>query len=204
MVVRCHASTSCFGHVIPCKGLDEDGIVVDMMLHDLEWLGHTRVIIKADNEPAIQALARRAIELAKIELKDMDQVGKEDPVAYDSMTNGGTEIGVSLLRGLFRTLKLCLEQRIDRQVPVDHPVIAWLMEHTSLLLNAVVRGSDGLTAWKRIRGRSFAQPLVGFGEKVLYKHPLKGPRHNPAGNVGAQGGEGVFLGYNRTNHTFWI
>jgi hypothetical protein len=165
LVVRCHASKSCFGRVIPCKGLDEDGIVVDMMLHDLEWLGHTRVIIKADNEPAIQALARRAIELAKIELKDMDQVGKEDPVAYDSMTNGGTEIGVSLLRGLFRTLKLCLEQRIDRQVPVDHPVVAWLMEHTSLLLNAVVRGSDGLTAWKRIRGRSFAQPLVGFGEK---------------------------------------
>ena len=86
LVVRCYVSKSVFGHVIPRKGLDEDGIVVGMILQDLEWMGHTRLIIKADNEPAIQALARRAIELAKVELKDLDQVSKEDPVAYDSMT----------------------------------------------------------------------------------------------------------------------
>ena len=52
-------------HVIPCKGLDEDGVVVDTIVNDLEWLGHTRLIIKADNEPAIQALARKAVEPAK-------------------------------------------------------------------------------------------------------------------------------------------
>ena len=127
LVVRCFVSKAVFGHVIPRKGLDEDGIVVTKILQDLEWLGHTRLIIKADNEPAIQALARRAVDLAKVELKDMEQVGKEDPVAYDSMTNGGTEVGVGLLRGMFRTLKLCLEQRIDRQIPVDHPVVAWIM-----------------------------------------------------------------------------
>jgi hypothetical protein len=85
LVVRCYASKAVFGHVIPCKGLDEDGIVVDRILQNLEWMGHTRIIIKADNEPAIQALARRAVELAKIELKDLEQVGKEDPVAYDSI-----------------------------------------------------------------------------------------------------------------------
>ena len=204
LVVRCYASKAVFGHVIPRKGLDEDGIVVDKILQDLEWLGHTRLIIKADNEPSIQALAHRSIELAKIELKDLDQVGKEDPVAYDSMTNGGTEIGVQLIKGLFRTVKLCLGQRIDKQVPVDHPMTAWMMEHASLLLNALVRGTDGLTAWKRIRGRAFGQQLVGLGENVLYKHPVKGPNHNPQGNVGAQGGEGVFVGYNRTNHTFMV
>ena len=101
-------------HVKICRLLaKEDGVVVEKILQDLEWLGHTKVIIKADNEPAIQALARRAIELAKVELKDMEQVRKEDPVAYDSMTNGGTEIGVQLIRGLFRTVKLCLEQRLE-------------------------------------------------------------------------------------------
>jgi len=87
---------------------------------------------------------------------------------------------------------------------VDHPMIAWVMEHASLLLNALVRGTDGLTAWKRVRGRAFGQPLVGIGENVLYKHPTKGPRHNPQGNVGPQGGEGVFVGYNRNNHTFTV
>jgi hypothetical protein len=193
LVVRCYVSKAVFGHVIPCKGFDENGIVVDKILTDLEWLGHTRIIVKADNEPAIQALARRAIELAKIELNDMEQVSNEDPVAYDSMTNGGTEVGVRLLRGLFRSVKLCLEARIDMDIPVDHPMIAWMMEHAVLLLNALVRGTDGLTAWKRVRGRALGQPLVGLGESVLYKHPTNGPHHDPQGNVGAQGGGGAFV-----------
>ena len=204
LIVRCYASKAIFGHVVPCKGIDEDNLVVDMILQDLEWLGHTRIIMKADNEPALQALAKRAIELAKVELKDLEQMSKEDPVAYDSMSNGGTEVGVRLLRGLFRTVKLCLEQRVDKQIPVDHPFISWMMEHTSLLLNALVRGTDGLTAWMRIRGRPFGQPLVGLGESVLYKYPGKGPQHNPHGNAGPLGSDGIFLGYNRANNTFMI
>ena len=55
------------------------------------------------------------------------------------MSNGGTEIGVQLLRGLFRTVKLCLEQRINKLIPVDHPLIAWMMEHTAFLQNTLVR-----------------------------------------------------------------
>ena len=98
LLVRCYASKVIFGHVVPRKGLDEDGIVVTMILRDLEWPGHTRVIVKADGEPAIQALARRAIELAKCELKDLAQVSKEDPAAYDSMSNGGTEVCVGILK----------------------------------------------------------------------------------------------------------
>ena len=99
-------------------------------------------------------------------------------------------------------MTLCFEQRIDRHIPVDHPMIAWMVGHTSLLPNALVRGTDGLTAWNRVRGRAFGQPLVELGETVLYTHPTKGPHHHPQGNVGAQGGEGVFIGYNRTNRTF--
>ena len=71
LLVRCYASKAVFGHVVPHKGLDENGAIVSMILKDLEWLGHTRIIVKADGEPAIQALARRAIELAKVDLKDI-------------------------------------------------------------------------------------------------------------------------------------
>ena len=204
LLLRCYASKILFGHVVPRKGLDEDGIVVTMILKDLEWLGHTRVIVKADGEPAIQALARRAIELAKVDLKDLTQVSKEDPAAYDSMSNGGTEVGVGLLRGQFRTIKLCLEQRVDKTIPVDHPFIAWMMEHASLLLNALVKGHDGLTPWMRIRGRAWSRPLIGIGESVLYRHPSKGPLHHPDGNVGALGEEGTFVGYSRTSNTFMV
>ena len=103
-----------------------------------------------------------------------------------------------------RTGKLCLEERIRKYIPVDHAVVPWMIDHVCLLVNVVVRGSDGLTAWQRVRGRPFSQQLVGFGESVLYRYPGKGPQHQPDGNTGALGAEGVFMGYNLHSNTFRI
>ena len=97
---------------------------------------------------------------------------KEEPAAYDSQSNGGTEVGVMLVRGLFRTLNLCLESQIERFIPVGHAIIPWLLEHTCLVLNVRSRGSDGITPWERVRGRPFNQAIVGFGELVIYKVPV--------------------------------
>jgi hypothetical protein len=204
LICRCHKSKAIFAHVVPCKGADEQGIVADMVVDDIEWLGHTRIILKTDNEPAVQALAKQALELAKVEVKELEQATTENPPAYDSQANGGTEVGVRVIRGMMRTLKLCLEQRLDKHIPVSHPVMAWLLEHVCTLLTATVRGEDGSTAWMRVRGRPFAQQLIGFGESVLHKYPTKGPRHDPHGNVGALGADGVFLGFSRYSNTFMI
>ncbi len=139
-----------------------------------------------------------------MECKDLDQLTKEDPAADDSQANGGTEIGVQLVKGMLRTHKLCLESRVDRYIPVGHPIVAWMLEHVTLLLNTLVRGTDGMTAWARVRGRAFGQQLLGFGESLLYRYPSKGPRHAPDGNIGALGHDGVFLGYDRFSNTFMI
>ena len=79
-----------------------------------------------------------------------------------------------------------------------------MLEHSCLLINAMVRGSDGLTAWIRVRGQPFSQQLVGFAENVFYKHPSKGPLHRAQGNIGAFGGDGTFLGYNMFSNTFTV
>ncbi len=73
LLVRCFQQKAVFSHLLPQKGLDEKNIACDFVLQDLEWLGHTRVIMKSDNEPAIQALVARVVELAKIECKDFVQ-----------------------------------------------------------------------------------------------------------------------------------
>ena len=177
LLVRCFLTKAVFAHMVPQKGLDENNVACDFVLGDLEWYGHTRIILKSDNEPAVKALVSRVIELAKIESKDFEQLGKEQSAAYDSQSNGGTEVGVRLVRGLLRTLKLCLEERIGKYIPVDHAVVPWLVDHVCLLLNVVVRGSDGLTSWHRVRGRPFNQQLVGFGESILHRYPGKGPQH---------------------------
>ena len=97
---------------------------------------------------------------------------------------------------------MCTEARIDKFIPVDHPIAARMFEHVCLLLNTMVKGEDGQTAWARVKGRSFGQQLLGFGESVLYRFPVKGPRHAPDGNMGALGGEATFLGYNMFSNTF--
>ncbi len=204
LLVRCSVSKILMGFVVPRKGADENDFVADKVAHAVAWLGHTKVILKADGEPAIQSLVKRVLEIVKVECKDLEQASKENPAAYDSQSNGGIEQGIRLVRGIFRSLKLCLEERIDKFIPIDHPVVHWLLEHACLLLNVSVRGEDGLTAWARVRGRAFGQQLVGFGERVLYKHPSKGPQHAPQGNMGATGGEGVFLGFSRRSNTYLV
>ena len=93
---------------------------------------------------------------------------------------------------------------IGRVVPNDHAIVPWLLEHTALLLCIQSRLPDGLTPWARARGRSFAQKIVGFGERIQYKLPSKGPLSRPDGNMGARWQTGVFLGYNRHANTFIV
>ena len=60
------------------------------------------------------------------------------------------------------------------------------------------------TPWQRVKGRSFRQLLLGFGECVLYKLPVKGPHSRPDGNMGSRWLEGVFLGYSRSSNTYIV
>ena len=200
LIVRC-ASTKClFGHVIPRKGADEEDFAANRAVKIIEWLGHTELILKGDNEPALQALTARVLELVRVRVAAVKKIGSETPPAYDSQSNGGVEVGVMLIRGMFRTLRLCLEARLDRKIPVDHAIIPWLLEHTCLLINVKTRGADGLTGWARARGRNFSQKLLGFGEKVLYKLPTKGP--NAPANMAAKWADGQFIGYSWASNTY--
>ena len=89
----------------------------------------------------------------------------------------------------------------DKAILVGYPVIERLLEYSCLLINALVRGNDGITAWMRTSGRPFSQQMARFGESVLYRYPTKGLQHHPHGSVDALGGEGVFLGRNMFSNT---
>ena len=203
VATRCLASKNTFAHVIPQKGDDEEHYCARLVAADVEWLGHTRVIIKTDNERAIVSLKQRVARMLR-ELKGLVNVQTESPVEYDSQSNGAIEAGIKIVRGMFRTLKLCLEARLGKYVPVNHALVPWLLEHTCILLNAKAKGPDGLTPWERTKGRLFGQPLLGFAECVLYKLPSKGPKSRPDGNMGARWLEGVFLGFSRSANSYIV
>ncbi len=141
LIVRCHESKAIFAHAIPVKGDDEDHDVADLIASDVAFMGHVRLLLKSDNEPALLKLAEAALLKIRCQVqKDespVKSVSSEQAAKYEIASNGGTECGIRAVRGLFRTLKLCTEKRIGQEIPPTHPLSAWLIGHVCLLLNAL-------------------------------------------------------------------
>ena len=93
----------------------------------------------------------------------------EAPPAYEPQSNGGVENAVKQLKGLIRTLMLALQARIQGEVPVDHPLMLWLVEHAAELLTKHLVGHDGRTAFERLFGEACREDGYEFGESVHYK-----------------------------------
>ena len=208
LIIRCHESKAVFAHAVPVKGRDEDNYVANLITTDVAFMGHVKLIIKSDNEPALLALAHAALLEIKCQVQkgtlQTTHVSVEHSAEHESASNGGTECGIRQVRGLFRTIKRCTEKRIEQAIPPTHPLATWLVEHAALLINACAVGQDGKTAWKRLRGRDFGQRLVGFGEGVMYKQPPKGPQHDTEGNMAPRMFPGIFLGYHYFSNTYRV
>ncbi len=204
IMIRCYETKCVFAHVVPCKGDDEDSYVRDLVCSDIAWLGHVKLLLKTDNERALMALVRKALIELKCQIPDLKNISNETSMEYDSQANGGTEVGIRNVRGQFRTLKLCLEERLGQEIPAKHPLTSWLLEHTCFVMNTCVRGPDGLTPWARARGRDFGGKLYALAEAVFWKPPPKGPGHDPQGNMGPRLFPGTFLGFHRSSNAYWI
>ena len=90
MAVRFFKSKNTFTHVVLQKGDDEDHYCAKLVASDVEWLGHTSVILKSDNEKAIVSVKERTACILR-EYKGLKHVQTESPLAYDSQSNGGIE-----------------------------------------------------------------------------------------------------------------
>ncbi len=202
LVVNDSRSKYIGAHVVSTKGAGADRYAVEKLRGDIAWLGYTKVLLKSDNEAAIVQLLTETLKSLRIET--VDQASPAHPPAYDSKANGAVENAVRQVQGLLRTLKLCLEDRLGKYIPVTHALIPWLVEHTCMILNTRHRGDDGCTSWMRIKGRTFNQRILAFGETILYKLPGKGPRHDPDGNMGTRWRDGIFLGFHRSANVYMI
>ena len=59
LVAKCSATQCLFAHVVPQKGVDDEGYVVEQLKKDIAWLGHAKVVIRSDNEPAILRMVEK-------------------------------------------------------------------------------------------------------------------------------------------------
>ena len=167
LVVRDSMTKCMFAHAVEKKGDDEQGYIVDCLVRDIEWLGHSKVVFKTDNEPAIVKVLRESLKSLRIE--GIEQAAEEHPPPYDPQANGEIENTVKMVKGRARTFVHALEQRILKKIPPTHPVLSWLVEHAAMSMTRRSRGADGMTAWQRARGRPFGARMMEFGEFMRFK-----------------------------------
>ena len=99
----------------------------------------------------------------------MDEGGfSVQPVAYEHESNGSIENGV---KGLFRVHLLALDRKLGTEIPIDHPIVAWLVEFVGDVLTKYLVGLDGKTGYERLFGKSSREELLEFGEVVLWRRP---------------------------------
>ena len=91
----------------------------------------------------------------------------------ESQSNGKAERAVRSIEDQVRTLKAALETHISARIPVDHPVMEWIVEHAAFLINRYVLGTDGRTAYGRLHGREVKERIAEFGEKIMWYVPKR-------------------------------
>ena len=84
LLVRCTSTKNVAAFVVPKKGVDNH-YSVERVVNFVRWLGHSRIIMKADNEPALGTVMREAVRTLRVEIVSASD---ETSVTYDSRSNG--------------------------------------------------------------------------------------------------------------------
>ena len=114
LVIRERRHKMTWAMLVPRKGTEFPWIA-KRAAKFIDQLGHDRVTLRCDNEPAIEALAR---EIAQTR-QDGSQNVQERPPVGRSKSNGIINRAVGLAAGQARSLKAALEHRIGTRIPPD-------------------------------------------------------------------------------------
>ena len=71
-------------------------------------------------------------------------------------------------------------------------MIKWTVKHAGAVQTLFAVGADGRTAYERLKGKSWQQPVAEFGERIMYEKKVRGAERK--GALEARYEEGVYLG----------
>ena len=142
-----------------------DPSAIRWLVEQLQRLGLGRCILQADGEPAQRAFFWDVI----------DEVARTTPLGvaaahsppYDHQGNGDVERAIQELKGQVRTMRAALTKKIGQAAPVSRPAFDWLVEYAGELITGALVGRDGMTAYRRLRGRTWEPQLAEFGEQIV-------------------------------------
>ena len=178
LVARDRRSKALFTHLVPSKGV-ENLYPEQALCRDIRFLAYPEVVVKSDQEPAIKAVAeavKNAFAASNIRVQ-LEHSPKGD---HHGKSNGEAEAAVEITQGLCRTYKDACETGMGKAIDPKSPLLAWMIEHAGNMYNLYAHDDtlkDGLTPFRRLKGRDWQVSLPPWGEAVDYrvrtKHKLE-------------------------------
>ena len=137
LTLRVRGAGATYGVRSSRKGPEDKWLVQKVVSKIAAWgLGEVNLWVKSDGEPAIVAM-QQAIREARSGATHLMNSPPHDPQG-----NGVAERAVKEFMGTLRRLKLGLEARLGVRIAADHPVVQWMSEHASAVINWFLVGSQ--------------------------------------------------------------
>ena len=116
LVVYCGATKALLAHAGLKKGADDEGYIVEQLKQDVLWLGHHRIVMRSDNDPALLQVIERVMAVLKMAGVDPADEGS---VPHDPQTNGAAESAVRMLKGTVKANLMSMERKLQARLPLD-------------------------------------------------------------------------------------
>ena len=121
---------SVWTYAVESKGASEMWLE-SQILEDFDTIGLTneKLIIKADQEASIT-------EVQKMLVKSRAGHGTalEQSRVGDSNSNGRVERAVQDVKGLVRTHRAALEEKLGKKIGISHPIVPWTVRHVGHII----------------------------------------------------------------------
>ena len=155
-------------YTVNAKGVLSDAWLPGKIATDLATVGvaNTRIVFKTYTEPAIVEL-RRAVG----ESRGGTPTGHGDSRVGDSNSNARIERTIREVKGLIRTLRSDLKEKLGADVPLDSAIVPWMVRHAGYVLTRCRVHPCRRTGLHRIKGQRSHRPMIPFGGAVLFKRP---------------------------------
>ena len=113
---------------------------IDCVLAFLDTWGLREVLLKADNEPAIQAL----VDAVRVKRCERTMVGRVRSTRISQMVRSRLLCEVSRAS---REPTCVLQEKLGYKVDSKSIVLPWLVRHATHVLSRFVKRDDGRSAW---------------------------------------------------------
>ena len=167
LVGRLYPSKAIFASACDQKGADDP--VVTRLSHLIKESGLSKMVYKTDQESALRSTIEEALRrTGRSSTFETFEAAPEVSAVGESASNGKAERAVQTFEDQLRTLKSALDSRLKRRVPVNHPLMNWLVEHTANVINRYAVTADGTTPHQALHDTRSTLKVVESAEQVFF------------------------------------